>query len=222
VIRVEDYTPQANNGVVGFKNSYNGNVDRMATILRITLAFAMPIALFVPLCLGQETGSGDATLRQLATPIYGLDADELANGEHQVVDGAVFVFTVQVGTDREMLLSIECRKTETGFEWTYAPAAMTYLEIWMGQKGKKRWRVPGCFDDPRNHHYFTNIVDRIESPDEIVTRLETAAAPASGKRDWQGGVSDLVVARNRQRKSLTHRANRVWLSPKQRVFHLSE
>jgi hypothetical protein len=47
--------------------------------------------------------SGNARLRLLPTPIYRLDSAELAKGHHKIVDGAVFVFTGQDGTDAEML-----------------------------------------------------------------------------------------------------------------------
>ena len=118
--------------------------------------------------------SGNARLRLLPTPIYRLDAAELAKGDHKVVDGAVFVFTGQDGTDAEMLLSIECRKSDSGLEWTYVPAAMTYLEMWMEHKGEEVWHIPNYRDDQREHNYFTAIVERITSLDEMRTRLQAA------------------------------------------------
>jgi hypothetical protein len=122
--------------------------------------------------------SGNARLRLLPTPIYRLDSAELAKGHHDVVDGALFVFTGQDGTDAEMLLSIECRKSDSGLEWTYVPAAMTYLEMWMEYKGEEVWRIPNYRTDQRMHNYFTAIVERIESLDEIRTRLNSADAAA--------------------------------------------
>lgn len=118
--------------------------------------------------------SGNARLRLLPAPIYRLDAAELAKGDHKVVDGAVFVFTGPDGTDSEMLLSIECRQSDSGLEWTYVPAAMTYLEMWMEHKGKEVWHIPNYRADERDHNYFTSIVERITSLDEVRSRLDAA------------------------------------------------
>ena len=122
--------------------------------------------------------SGNASLRLLPTPIYRLDSNELAKGHHKIVDGAVFVLTGQDGTDAEMLLSIECRKSDSGLEWTYFPAAMTYLEMWMEHKGTEVWHIPNYRDDKRKHNYFTEIVERITSLDAMRTRLDSADVPA--------------------------------------------
>ena len=86
----------------------------------------------------------------------------------------MFVFTGQDGTDAEMLLSIECRTSDSGLEWTYVPAAMTYLEMWMEHKGAKVWHIPNYRTDQRMHNYFTEIVERITSLDEMRTRLDSA------------------------------------------------
>ncbi|HEX5103320.1 MAG TPA: hypothetical protein VFV87_05895 [Pirellulaceae bacterium] len=122
--------------------------------------------------------SGKARLRLLPTPIYRLDSAELEKGQHKIIDGAVFVFTGQDGTDAEMLLSIECRKSDSGLEWTYVPAAMTYLEMWMEHKGTEVWHIPNYRTDQRQHNYFTEIVERITSLDEMRTRLNSADAAA--------------------------------------------
>ncbi len=122
--------------------------------------------------------SGNARLRLLPTPISRLDSAELAKGHHKIVDGAVFVLTGQDGTDAEMLLSIECRKSDSGLEWTYVPAAMTYLEMWMEHKGKEVWHIPNHRTDQREHNYFTDIVERIKSLDEMRARLDSAKAAA--------------------------------------------
>ena len=120
--------------------------------------------------------SGNVRLRLLPTPIYRLDSAELAKGRHKIVDGAVFVLTGQDGTDAEMLLSIECRLTDSGLEWTYVPAAMTYLEMWMEHKGAEVWHIPNYRTDQRQHNYFTAIVERITSLEEMRARLDAADA----------------------------------------------
>jgi hypothetical protein len=132
--------------------------------------------------------SGNARLRMLPTPIYRLNSAELAKGHHKIVDGAVLVFTGPNGTDAEMLLSIECRTSDDGLEWTYVPAAMTYLEMWMEHKQEKVWHIPNYRTDQRMHNYFTAIVDRITSLEEMRTRLDSAdVADASRKSNATNG-----------------------------------
>jgi hypothetical protein len=121
--------------------------------------------------------SGNARLRLLPTPIYRLDSAELAKGKHKVIDGAVFVLTGPDGTDPEMMLSIECRRSDSGLEWTYVPAAMTYLEMWMEHKGKEVWHIPNFRNDKRQNNYFTEIVERITSLDDMRAQLDSADAP---------------------------------------------
>ena len=123
-------------------------------------------------------GTGKARLRLLLTPVYRLDADELAKGKHNVVDGAVFVFTGEVGTDPEMLLLIECRKTADGLQWTYVPAAMTYLEMWMEHKDKEVWHIPPFHADQREHNYITVIVGRYATLDDMKATIEPAKTPS--------------------------------------------
>ena len=109
-------------------------------------------------------GTRTANLRMLPAPIYRLDPKALETDKHNIVDGALFVFTGEVGTDPEMMLYIECRKTDGGLEWTYVPAAMTYLEMWLEHEGKEVWHIPNYLSDEREHNYITVTAERI-SPD---------------------------------------------------------
>jgi hypothetical protein len=117
-------------------------------------------------------GSGEARLRLVPAPIYRLDADVLKTGKHKIVDGAVFVFTGEVGTDSEMVLYFECRQTDEGLQWTYVPAAMTYLEMWMEHKEKRVWHLPNFHVDPGEHHYFSSMVEGPLTLDEVRSRVE--------------------------------------------------
>lgn len=55
---------------------------------------------------------------------------------------------------------------------------MTYLEMWMEHKGQEVWHIPNYNKDQRDHNYFTAIVERIASLDEVRSRLDSAdAAP---------------------------------------------
>jgi hypothetical protein len=117
-------------------------------------------------------GSGEARLRLIPAPIYRLDAAKLKKGKHNVIDGAVFVFTGEVGTDSEMLLVIECRKTDAGLEWTYLPAAMTYLEMWLEHKDERVWHMPNFLIDQGEHNYFSALVEGPLSLDDIKKRAK--------------------------------------------------
>jgi hypothetical protein len=117
-------------------------------------------------------GTATAKLRLLPAPLFRLDPETLKTGEHGVIDGALFVYIGEVGTDSEMLLYIECRKTDDGLEWTYVPAAVTYLEMWMEHKGKEVWHIPNYFEDPRQNNYFTTIAEQIASLEDIRDRLK--------------------------------------------------
>lgn len=126
-------------------------------------------------------GSGEARLRLIPAPLYRLDADELKRGKHNIIDGAVFVFTGEVGTDSEMILYFECRKTDDGLEWTYVPAAMTYLEMWLDHKDVRVWRMPNYLVDKGDNNYFSALVEGPLSLEEIRERTapSTEATPGN-------------------------------------------
>jgi hypothetical protein len=117
----------------------------------------------------EETGV--AKLRLLPAPIFRLDADALKAGKHNIVDGALFVYTGEVGTDSEMMLYIECRQTDDGLEWTYVPAAMTYLEMWLEHKGVEVWHIPNYRVSQGEHNYFTAIVERPSRQEDLRARI---------------------------------------------------
>jgi hypothetical protein len=119
-------------------------------------------------------GSGEARLRLIPAPLYRLDADELKQGKHNIVDGAVFVFTGEVGTDSEMILYFECRKTDDGLEWTYVPAAMTYLEMWLNHKDTRVWHMPNYHTDKADNNYFSSLVEGPLSLEDIRERTPKA------------------------------------------------
>jgi hypothetical protein len=116
--------------------------------------------------------NGVAKLRLLPAPLFRLDAEALKIGSHNVIDGALFVYTGEVGTDPEMMLYIECRKTDDGLEWTYVPAAMTYLEMWMEHKGVEVWHIPNYRVDQREHNYFKAIVESPSRQEDLRARIE--------------------------------------------------
>lgn len=60
--------------------------------------------------------------------------------EGPVVDGALFTYVWTKGTDPELLLLVECRKTDAGLAWFYAPVRFTNREVWLKHRNQEVWR----------------------------------------------------------------------------------
>jgi len=60
--------------------------------------------------------------------------------EGPVVDGALFTYVWTKGTDPELVLLLECRKTKDGRKWFYAPVRFTNREVWLKHREKEVWR----------------------------------------------------------------------------------
>jgi hypothetical protein len=86
-------------------------------------------------------------MRLLSQPIYRY---EISDETGSIVDGAVFAFVWTAGTDPEVLIVIEAKRTEQGIRWYYAPARFTNCEAWVQHQGKQVWRADpspaGIFD----------------------------------------------------------------------------
>jgi hypothetical protein len=93
-------------------------------------------------------------MRLLPQPIYRY---EITDEHAPVVDGAVFTFVWTAGTDPEVLLVIEARRTDAGVRWQYAPARFTNCEAWLQYRGKEVWRADlanvGIFDGVTTKRY---------------------------------------------------------------------
>jgi hypothetical protein len=93
-------------------------------------------------------------MRLLTQPIYRY---EISDANFPVVDGAVFAFVWTVGTDPEVLVVIEARRTNAGVRWYYAPARFTNCEAWLEYRGKQVWRADpsptGIFDGVTTTRY---------------------------------------------------------------------
>ena len=81
---------------------------------------------------------GEWELRLLPQPLHRYQPTE---GE--AIDGALFVFVWPKGTDPELILRLECRKTAEGLGWFYSPAQFTTREVWLLYQDQEVWRVPG-------------------------------------------------------------------------------
>ena len=104
-------------------------------------------------------------LRLLPQPLYRY---ELTDKDSPVVDGAVFVYVWTMGTDPEVLLVIEARRTESGVRWHFAPASFTNREAWVNDQDREVWRVgvptAGNFDGATSKRYGVLGVKTVPSP----------------------------------------------------------
>ena len=86
----------------------------------------------------QEKPNNTSELRLLTQPIF-----RYASTRSDVLDGAIFAFAE--ATDPEVLLLIEARATDTGYEWQRAFARMTSLPLRARYKNREVWSVTDCW-----------------------------------------------------------------------------
>jgi hypothetical protein len=107
---------------------------------------------------------GMSEMRLLPQPIYRYEI----RAEGPVVDGAVFAFVWTAGTDPEVLLVIEARRTEVGVRWYFAPARFTNREARVKYQGKPIWSVDaatsGIFDGVTTKRYGAFSVKTVFNP----------------------------------------------------------
>ena len=85
------------------------------------------------------------TLRLLTQPLY---RDQSTDPE--VIDGGLFAFVE--GTDPEIILRIEARKSPEGRRWEFAAARMNSVAMTMTRRGSEAWSVPTIpWDQARDH-----------------------------------------------------------------------
>jgi hypothetical protein len=95
---------------------------------------------------------GEWELRLLPQPIYRYQP-----AEGPVIDGALFTWVWTKGTDPELIVAVECRRTPKGREWRFAPVQFTNRELWVKHDDKEIWRVPPHREsgDPHTGIYTT-------------------------------------------------------------------
>lgn len=86
---------------------------------------------------------GEWELRLLPQPLY-----RFGKGQGDVVDGALFAYVWTKGTDPEVILLIECRKTESGLAWHFAPVRFSNRQVWLKYEGQEVWRVESHREPP--------------------------------------------------------------------------
>lgn len=84
-----------------------------------------------------RSGKQTSQLRLSPAPIY--DYEE-ADGE--VIDGAIFSYLWDVGTDPEALLLLESRRQADGEAWYFIPLRFSWRELSMKHRDRDLWHVP--------------------------------------------------------------------------------
>ncbi len=82
---------------------------------------------------------GPWQLRLLPRPLYRYESTSA-----EVVDGVLFTYVTSAGTDPEVMLLIEARKTDDGPRWLFAVARFSDMELHVRHKDKEVWKsIPG-------------------------------------------------------------------------------
>ena len=89
-------------------------------------------------------------LRLLSRPLFRYEKPE-----NDVIDGALFAFVSDAGTDPEIILVLEAVKTGEKVTWHYRSVRFSISSLYVQYKGKDVWtslrdRATGVFENPDN------------------------------------------------------------------------
>jgi hypothetical protein len=103
---------------------------------------------------------GNWELRLLPQPLF-----RYGDEQESVVDGALFAYVWSKGTDPEFVLMLECRKTEKGVAWHFAPVRFSTRQLWLEYKGKEVWSAASHQEPSEtNTVVYTTAFARTMSP----------------------------------------------------------
>jgi len=102
--------------------------------------------------------NGEWELRLLPQPLLRYQSTD-----DVVVDGALFTFIWPKGTDPELILLLECRKTQNGNEWFYAPVRFSTRELWLKYREKEVWRGPSLVHENNSNPLKSYVSAAIET-----------------------------------------------------------
>jgi hypothetical protein len=123
-------------------------------------------------------GESLGPLRLLPRPLFQYEAIEA--GVHE---GALFAFVM--GTDPELFLLLETRRTEAGPVWQYAVARFTTVSLQLSHDGREVWQCPAgtAFDGEQSYVYdpqvFLRETDIDDSEPESTPESPPGIDPAS-------------------------------------------
>lgn len=79
---------------------------------------------------------GPWELRLLPQPLF-----RFGDEDSDVVDGALLCYVWTKGTDPEVILQLECRKSAGKLAWHFAPVRFSNREVWLKFAGQEVWRA---------------------------------------------------------------------------------
>ncbi|MDR3636286.1 MAG: hypothetical protein P4L84_20960 [Isosphaeraceae bacterium] len=97
-------------------------------------------------------------LRLLPQPLYRYESTDA-----DVIDGALFALVSSAGTDPEIMLAVEARKTAGGPRWVFGAARFSDMSLWLTHKGREVWTSIRGGENTFNHdpmHRFRFYQDR--------------------------------------------------------------
>ncbi|HEX5447217.1 MAG TPA: hypothetical protein VFW87_25605 [Pirellulales bacterium] len=86
-------------------------------------------------------------LRLLTTPLYRYESADPA-----VIDGALFAFVCNVGTDPEIFLLLEAREEPGGPRWQFALARFGSRDLFVNEGDREVWRAVRGVEDTINYN----------------------------------------------------------------------
>lgn len=98
-------------------------------------------------------------LRLLPQPLYRYESTDPA-----LVDGALFAYVTSAGTDPEVLLVLEARKSGDKVEWVYSAARFSDFNLFVEYKGRPVWQSlrddenPWDFNKDRTYRLYTDRI----------------------------------------------------------------
>jgi hypothetical protein len=86
-------------------------------------------------------------LRLLPQPLY---RDE-STADPDILEGALFALVSSAGTDPEIILLLEARKSPSGAQWFYGAARFSDMNLWLKHKGNEVWSSIRSDENTFNH-----------------------------------------------------------------------
>jgi hypothetical protein len=106
-----------------------------------------------------DSKGGRWELRLIGRPVYRYQLQRT----DAALDGAIFAFCQ--GTDPEIFLCLEARRTADGYRWHYACATFSDYELHMRRGESEVWAPPRAVLDDRTSAYWGSTVMRTRLPD---------------------------------------------------------
>jgi hypothetical protein len=94
------------------------------------------------------SADGEWELRLLPQPLFRYGGGD---NEADVVDGGLFAYVWTKGTDPEVILLLEARRTEGGLAWHFSPVRFSNRPVWLHHQDKEVWRVESHREPTEGH-----------------------------------------------------------------------